>query len=345
MRLLEHEPLAPRTTFKIGGSARFLIEAATAAEIEEALSYAAARSVPAALIGAGANMLADDGEAEGVFVAPRIEGLAVEEDERGARITAGAAEPWDRVVEEAVERGLWGLENLSAIPGSVGGAVVQNIGAYGAALSQCLVSVEAFDRRTGAVGHLSREACAFGYRSSVFKQEPSRYAIIRATFRVSRAGEPNVAYRDLREQFPQAPTLKELRAGITAVRARKFPDLAQEGTAGSFFANPSVSKEEADALKERFPELPLYPLPESADIKVPIAWILDRVLNLRGYRLGPARLFERQALVIVADRDAHARDVRALALDVQSRVRDAVQIALSPEVVVMHGAQQSHALE
>lgn len=342
MRILEHEPLSARTTFRIGGTARFLIEAATLEEVVAGLSFAEARSLPTVILGGGANMLADDGEAEGVFLVPNISGLRMQADDASVTYAAGAAESWDGLVALSVADGAWGLENLSAIPGSVGGAVVQNIGAYGAALSQHLTLVEVFDREAGRITELPAAACAFGYRDSIFKAHPDRYVVLRATFTLSRAGSPGIAYRDLREHFAgSVPSLGAIREGVRTIRAGKFPDLAREGTAGSFFGNPSVDAGTAAALKERYPELPLYPIPESRETKVPIAWLLDRVLGLRGYRLGRARLFERQALAIVADRDARASDVRALARDVTDRVHDAFGILLVPEVVIMRGARMT----
>lgn len=345
MTILEHEPLAPRTTFMVGGSARYFIEVATPEEIGEAFLFAEQKKLPVVVIGGGANILADDGEAEGVFIAPRFNDLSFTEGNNIVEVNAGASVSWDALVDESVKRGLWGLENLSAIPGSIGGAIVQNIGAYGAALSQHLSFVDVFDRQAMLVRRITKAECGFGYRISMFKKNPNRLVILGVQFELSHEGSANTAYRDLRERFTDtAPSLQEVREAVVAIRAGKFPDLSREGTAGSFFRNPSVERVQADALIARFPGLPVFPVPETDEIKIPVAWLLDHALGLRGYRRGTVRLFEKQALALVADRGASARDVRNLALEVKEKVFALVNIELEPEVVIMHGAQMGNTL-
>ncbi len=218
----------------------------------------------------------------------------------------------------------------------MGGAVAQNIGAYGAALSQTLRWVEVYDTRSGDIQKLSNVECAFGYRDSIFKQGDGRYVILRAALELSPSPKPVLSYRDLAERFKNAvPGLSDIREAVVAIRNDKFPDLSREGTAGSFFKNPVIPKAQAQALGQKYPGMPLFELPESPDIKVPLGWILDRTLGMRGTRAGSARLFEKQALVIVADKNGSSRDVRALAREVQEKVFDALGIAIEPEVRVL----------
>jgi UDP-N-acetylmuramate dehydrogenase len=257
-------------------------------------------------------------------------------EREGALLTIGAGESWDKVAEHATGQKLWGVENLSGVPGTVGGAVVQNIGAYGASLSQTLQWAEAFDMQTGELRRLSSKECAFDYRDSVFKREDGRYVVLRAALRLSEEPAPNISYKDLAQRFRDSSLdISELRRAVLQIRAAKFPDLTKEGTAGSFFKNPLLPQEDARKLQAEHPGMPLFDLPESPEVKVPLAWLLDHALQLRGYRMGAARLFERQPLVIAADRGATAKEVRALAEFVQKKVQEAFGIEIEPEVRIM----------
>jgi len=331
----EHLPLAPLTTFGIGGEADFFTHVRRIEEIAEALVFAKEKNVAVCILGGGSNTLFDDAGFDGLVIQIEIIGIELERGE-DALLIAGAGESWDGLVARAVTENLWGIENLSSIPGTLGGAVVQNIGAYGAALSQTLAWAEVYDTQSKEIKKLSNEECAFGYRDSIFKQNDGRYVVLRAALRLSDVPAPDLSYRDLAENFKDAsPSLPAIREAVIAVRNNKFPDLALEGTAGSFFKNPVIPKAQADALAEKYPGMPLFSLPESPDIKVPLGWILDHALNVRGMRIGSARLFEKQALVIVADKHGSSKDVIALAKEIQNRVRDAIGIAIEPEVRVV----------
>ena len=339
LEVRENVPLAPLTTFKLGGAARFFVAIRTARELEEALAFARERSLPTFVLGGGANTLISDAGFNGLVL--KIEVRGVEGMQEGDTVvrTAGAGEPWDALVARSVEEGLWGIENLSGIPGTLGGAVVQNIGAYGAALSQVLRAVEVFDTKEGAVRELALADCAFGYRGSIFKAEEGRYVVLRATIALKRVPAPNLAYKDLALRFiGSTPSLTEIRDGVLEIRRGKFPDLAVEGTAGSFFKNPILPLEAAQALKARYPELPLFPLPESRDMKVPLGWFLDYrhgVIDLREVQVGGARMYEKHFLVIVAARGSSAKDVVELARIVQERVRAACALEIEPEVKII----------
>jgi UDP-N-acetylmuramate dehydrogenase len=333
----ERVSLAPLTAFKLGGAARFFVSVDSVEALKEAIAFAHARSLALFILGGGANVLIRDEGFDGLVIKIEIAGIEAREGETA--FIAGAGVAWDALVAKAVERGWWGIENLSGIPGTIGGACVQNIGAYGAALSQTLQWVEALDTREGSVRKFSNAECAFGYRESIFKAEEGRYVVLRAAFALSREPAPDLSYKDLALRFAGVtPSLADIRATVIEIRRAKFPDLAVEGTAGSFFKNPVVSQEFADALVARYPGLPLFSLPESTDIKVPLAWFLDHrhgVLDMRGAISGGARLYEKQPLVITATRDASARDVEALARIVQERVRAATALIIEPEVKML----------
>lgn len=325
-------PLAPQTTFGLGGPARFFVRVHSTEALTEALGFAEARALPVLVLGGGSNLLVGDSGFSGLVIKLETKGIRQE----GHTLFAAAGESWDALVSYTVEAGLWGLENLSGIPGSVGGAVVQGIGAYGAAIGQTLASVEVFDCKTKEVRNLDKAACAFDYRTSVFKKEEGRYIVLRAALTLSPEPNPNTTYRDLAEWFSGTrPTLEALRAAVLAIRKEKFPDLALEGTAGSFFKNPIVSAEVAEGLRARYPGLPTFAMPETEGYKVALAWLLDHVLGLKGCAVGGARLFERQPLVIAASRNATATDVVALARDVQKIAKEKLDLVLEPEVKII----------
>ncbi|MBI3573422.1 FAD-binding protein [Candidatus Kaiserbacteria bacterium] len=239
---------------------------------------------------------------------------------------------WDKFVHETVSYGSWGIENLSGIPGTVGAAVVQNIGAYGAALSDTVHSVEAYDMQTGAFRHFTPEECAFGYRTSIFKKEPDRYFITEVAFHLSHTPIPNLSYRDLKNRFGSAAlSLQGIRDAVIEIRKGKFPRLSEYGTAGSFFLNPIISADDKDGLAARYPEMPLFILPEGG-VKIPLAWIFDHVLSLKGMRDGKAFVWDKQALVIATEPDATAEEVHALASTIARMTKEKTGLTITPEV-------------
>ncbi len=363
MQIEENVPLAPLTTFHIGGSARYFVRARTEQELRDALALSEVEGLRVYIFGGGSNTLVPDAGFDGLVIKIAITGIEIlkehnnkDEDvvpnvetETGGKVlmVAGAGEGWDGLVAHTVEQGLWGLENLSGIPGTVGGAVWGNIGAYGASVSQTLQWVEAYDREAGEMRRFDAAACALGYRDSFFKQHAGRYVIVRAAFALAQTPRPNLSYKDLSARFAVAPsqtdtapattvpTLAEIRDAVLAIRKEKFPDLSVEGTAGSFFKNPIVSKADADALLMRYPTMPIFAVPEANGVKIPLAWLLDNVLAMSGANVGGARLFEKQPLVLVASRNASSADVGALAKQVREKVLDTFLIVIEQEVQEM----------
>lgn len=337
MRIEENIPLAPLTTFCVGGAARFLARVQTIDEVREALAFARGKQLPIFVLGGGSNILVDDAGFEGLVI--KIELVGIEREQQGGEmlLIAGAGESWDALVARAVADGLWGLENLSGIPGSVGGAVVGSIGAYGAAVEEHVLWAEVLDGATGEIKKMPRAECRFDYRDSFFKHDGGRHIVLRAAFALSSTGAANRSYKDvaLRLKEVESPTLAEIRSAIVEIRKGKFPDISLEGTAGSFFKNPILSNSEAQALAQQYPDMPLFDLPESSGTKVPLAWLIDRVLNLKGLAVGGARLFERQPLVIAVARGTPAADVRALAGKVTSKVQEKFGINIEPEVKIL----------
>lgn len=323
MLIEEHISLALHTTLHIGGPARFFVRARSVDDIRGALACAAEKKLPVYILGGGSNVLVNDAGYDGVVI--KIETAGVERE--GDTLVAAAGESWDALVARAVDEGLWGIENLSGIPGTVGAAPVQNIGAYGCELASTLAWVEVLRMSDGQVQKMSPEECGFGYRTSIFKRNGG-YVILRLALHLRAEGVPHAAYKDLNGM--EGASLAEMRAKVLAVRAAKFPDLAREGTAGSFFLNPVVSAEKAAELAQRYSGLPQFAA--EGGVKLSLAWLLDKVLNAKGLSVGGARLYEAQPLVIATTRGACARDVEELARLVAQKIKDACDIDVEREV-------------
>lgn len=332
MTIREGIPLAFCTTLKVGGPAAYLAECGSTDDVSEALAFAKEKGLPWKVIGEGSNLLAADEGFPGVVLRMRIPGMSFDENAGDIHATVGAGVLWDAFVREVASRNLWGVENLAGIPGTVGAAPIQNIGAYGAELSDTLLFVETFNADTGNVARLSASECDLAYRDSRFKREPNRI-VLRVGFLLSQTASPRLSYQDLalaRERDVPLATPADIGNAVRHIRAEKFPDLSQTGTAGSFFKNPIVSLEVAALLKEKHPGLPVYPAASGA--KVSLAWLFDHVLGLKGYGNGAARLFERQPIVITTDAGASARDVETLANDVARRVEKEIGVRIEREV-------------
>ncbi len=328
MNIQENAPLSALTTFGLGGAARFLIEAQQVSELLQALTFAKEKNLKTLVLGGGSNLLVGANGFDGLVIKIDIGGIVRE----GELLVAGAGESWDALVARAVEEGLWGIENLSGIPGTVGAAPVQNIGAYGAEVKDTLAWVEAFDTQSGTLVRLKNSECNFGYRTSRFKQETGRFVIVRAAFQLQKDGTPNASYKDLADAVRL--NLTEVRDKVLAIRAGKFPDLQKEGTAGSFFLNPVVSAEKAAELIARYPQLPHFPA--EGGIKVSLAWLLDKVLHIKGMSVGGARLFENQPLVVVAAHGSTSEEVRELVQKVSALAKKELGITLEPEVKIIN---------
>ena len=326
-------PLAPFTTFRIGGPARFFIEATTEEEARAAMLFARAHNLPLFPLGAGSNVLVPDEGVAGVVLRLALREISFETAGDDELLVAGAGTPWEEVVAAAGERSIFGIENLAGIPGTIGGAAVQNIGAYGAELSEVFEYADVIDSLSGKRRRIGRSEAAFAYRSSFFK-EHRELIIVRVALRLAKFARVNVGYPDLAQALASGTPLTtplEVARMVRAIRTAKLPSLAEEGTAGSFFKNPLLSHEHAAALASRFPGLPVFP--QAGDCtKVSLAWILDHVLALKGHARGRVRLYEKQPLIMVAERSATSAEVDALASEVRDRVCAATGITIEREV-------------
>jgi UDP-N-acetylmuramate dehydrogenase len=349
MQIRENELLAPYTTFKIGGPARFFCVVESAADLQEALKFAADHNLNIYILGGGSNLLVSDNGFDGLVIKIGMKGVKIlSENDQNLILQVASGEPWDKVVELAVKNGWWGIENLSHIPGSAGAVVVQNVGAYGQETSSVVENAEVFDRTDGKIKILANKDCRFSYRRSIFNgSEKNRYVILSINFKLAKNGQANLAYRDLKERFINtSPTLEEIRQAVTEIRDKKFPYPIEpkSGNAGSFFKNVVLDNETYDCVEKiigkRFGEGILQKLHnkvfrEGDTVKIPTAFLLD-ICELKNIQIGGARINENQPLVIVnATGEAKALDVIKLAGLVKETVfeKTGLKLSLEPDLV------------
>ncbi len=339
MTIRENVLLAPYTTFHIGGPARFFAEVKTDKDLTLAVTFAHDHNLPIFVLGGGSNLLVADEGFSGLVIYMKNEIVEWKEEGGEMLAVADAGVSWDRLVAMCVERELWGLENLSGIPGSVGASVVQNIGAYGAEVGSRIAWVDIYEKDSQTFKRLSREDCKLAYRESIFKHpEGSQYIVLRVAYMLSRTGVPDINYKDITEYAAKEKpvrTLHDVRSAVLTIRSRKFPNYPEHpniGTAGSFFKNPVVSGEEARVFIARYPEAPAYPQ-KDGNLKLSAAWIIDHVLHMKGVREGEVGTWSAQALVMINYGDASAHDVAAFASGIIKRAYNETNIQLEPEVV------------
>lgn len=333
MKIAEHVPLASLTTFGVGGRARFFAEVQTEKDIEDAVSYARARGLAIYPMGAGSNILVPDTGVDGLVMKIAMRDIALHDAGAEMLLVAGAGAQWEDVVDRAVEQGLYGIENLAGIPGTAGGAAVQNIGAYGAEFGTIFEYADVFNVLTSSINRITRSQASFAYRASFFK-EHRELVIVRIALRLMKNSVPDISYSDLKRVQSEGVSLStpiEIAVAVRAIRAQKFPQGEDEGTAGSFFKNPLITKEAADVIAKRFPDVPMFPQTEGM-IKMSLAWLLDHALALKGFSQGNVRLYEKQPIIIVARSGASAAEVDALAHEVAQRVLAATNIHIEREV-------------
>ncbi len=252
------------------------------------------------------------------------------------RIDAGLE--WDELVEWACERGYWGIENLSLIPGHCGAAPIQNIGAYGVEIKDVITSVEILSIESLTLATISCQECEFGYRDSIFKRSLKGQVIITAiNIKLSKLPQPNIAYRDVEAEISTLGevNLKNIRRAICNIRERKLPSTEEVGSAGSFFKNPVVSRAKAEELKELYPDMPLYPVANREEMsKLAAGWLIDKA-GFKGYREGRVGVHDKQALIIINIGGASGGEVMALAQKIEREVAVKFGVTIEMEVNVI----------
>lgn len=325
-------------TFGISASAAHFVEVLSPDEVKAVLSDNRFQSMPKMVLGGGSNILLTK-DFEGLVIKNSIGGIeTTQEDGQNIWLKVGAGVNWHEFVMYAVDRGYGGIENLSLIPGTVGAAPMQNIGAYGVEIKEVFDSLDALNRSTLKVETFYLEDCQFGYRQSAFKHiHKGKYIITHVTFRLSKRPVLNTSYGAIEEVLSAEgttnPTIRDVSNAVIKIRRSKLPDPVEIGNAGSFFKNPVIGAIDFEGLKAEFPEIPGFELP-SDQVKVPAAWLIQSC-GWKGKRIGDIGVHVNQALVLVNYGMGSGQDLKNLAITIQKSVAEKFGIELEMEVNVV----------
>jgi UDP-N-acetylmuramate dehydrogenase len=342
--LEENVSLLPYNTFGLEVQARYFARFASADALRQLLKLPQVQAAEKLILGGGSNLLFTK-DFGGVVLKNEILGLEIlseDGDTNTALLRAGAGESWHGLVEYALDQDLSGIENLSLIPGTVGAAPLQNIGAYGAELRDTFDHLEAVETATGVLRVFAAADCGFGYRESIFKNVlKNQFVVTAVVLRLHRQARPNVRYGAITDTLAELgitgePTPHDVSRAVVHIRRSKLPDPAEIGNAGSFFKNPEISQAAFDRLKGQYPDLPGYPVP--GGVKVPAGWLIEQA-GWKGLRRGAGAgthgVHARQALVLVNHGGATGSEIRALAEEIIAAVRQQFAIELHPEVNIL----------
>lgn len=347
MLLEENRPLAPLTTFGIGGPARWFVEARSETDVLQAVDWACSNEIPLFVLGGGSNLLVADAGFNGLVLHIRLRGIEEQDiGDHGVLFRVAAGEDWDAFVERAVTENCAGIECLAGIPGTVGGTPVQNVGAYGQEVASVIGRVRALDLRTRTFAEFAASDCAFAYRRSRFNSvDRGRFLVTRVCFQLQRGGTPSLSYADLQRAFPppSRPTLAEVAATVRRIRQSKGMLLVDNDpdcrSAGSFFKNPIVPAPQLDRIATSSGVEPPYFAAGAAappgSLKLSAAWLIEHAGFHKGYAHGAAGLSTRHTLALVNRGGATAADILALAAQIQTAVQDRFGVTLEREPVLL----------
>lgn len=330
MEIKKDVDLSKLTTLKVGGIASFFVEVNSLDELKEAMIFAKSKQLRTIIIGRGSNIFFSNNLPKTLILKMNLKGIKFNENE----VEVFAGEDWDSFVKKTLSKNLYGLENLSGIPGTVGASPIQNIGAYGVEVGEYIREVWAIDKRNSEIRKFLNKECKFSYRDSFFKTEKSKnFIIFKVVFVLNKKEKVNIGYKDLVEYFKKKdkPNALEVRKAVIEIRKKKFPDLKKFGTAGSFFKNPIIAVKKYNFLLEKFPGLPSYPT-KKGFVKVPLAWILDNICNLKGYRKNSVGLYKKQPLILVNFGKATGKEVNTLVKQIKKKVFEKTNIKIVLEV-------------
>ena len=327
--------LKPFNTFGIEAKTRYFTEVSSVEQLQEVLQSPDYQLVERLILGGGSNILLTK-DFDGLVIKMAIKGLEiVQETEENVWIKVGAGVVWHDLVMHCVEYNYAGMENLSLIPGTVGAAPMQNIGAYGVEIKEVFESLEALEIATGKVVTFDKATCNFGYRESIFKHEAKgKYVILNVTFKLNRKPNFHVAYGAIKDTLAEMGisemSIKAISNAVIRIRQSKLPNPAEIGNAGSFFKNPEIQNAQFEALKIQFPTIPSYPV-SNTTTKVPAGWLIEQA-GWKGQRFGEVGVHAKQALVLVNYGGGKGSEVKALAEKIQTSVNQKFGISLSVEV-------------
>ena len=335
MKVQGRTSLKPYNTFGITAYASSFVNATSEAEVRDALT----QSKNILILGGGSNVLFTK-DFEGLVIRNSLKGIeVVDENDHHVTIKVASGENWHELVMYAISKDWGGIENLSLIPGTVGAAPMQNIGAYGVEAKEVLVSVDAIDRSTGALRSFSNEECRFGYRESVFKHDlKEKYFISSVTLSLTNKNHHlNVSYGAINDTLKKMnvthPTIRDVSDAVIAIRRSKLPDPNVIGNAGSFFKNPVIGIDHYNKLKKEHATIPGY-ISDNQEVKVPAGWLIEQC-KLKGLRVGNVGVHEHQALVLVNYGEGSGKEILELSKRIQSTVKEFFGIELNAEVNII----------
>jgi len=333
MRIEQNYSLLKHNTFGLDVKTRYFVEYESEEDLKKLLRDEFFFCQRFWHIGQGSNLLFL-GDYDGIIVHSALQGIEIiNEDEHSVWLKVGAGNDWDALVAYCVENGWGGLENLSLIPGEVGASAVQNIGAYGAEVSERIEEVHAYSLKTGDKLIFSNAECKYSYRNSFFKNPENKglYYVVHVVFKLSKQPEFRLDYGNISERLTgMSISLKTVREAVIAIRESKLPNPKIVGNAGSFFMNPYISMKHFQQLKKQYPTIPHYPVNEDT-VKIPAAWLIEQC-GMKGKTVGGAAVHEKQALVIINQNKATGLDIASLAEEVSQAVKEKFDVELQPEV-------------
>ena len=333
MNIIENVKIRELITFRTGGNARFFCEVLDEEDIKKVFNFIEEKKFKFFIIGNGSNLLFSSKDFDGLLIKISIKGIKIDSDNNDSLIiSAGAGENFDDLINFAISNNLSGIENLWNIPGTVGAAAVQNIGAYGIEVNDYIISVEGIDINTFEKFLFKNEDCNFGYRESIFKKNKN-LLITKVYFKLNKKFLPNLKYSGLKEKFlnEKEITLEKVRLAVEKIRKEKLPDWKVLGTAGSFFKNPIVSIDKYEEIKKNYPDLPTFPV-ENDFVKISLGFVFDKICNLKGFRIGDVGFYEKQALVIINYKNAKSEEVISLVKLAEEKVFEKIGIKIEREV-------------
>lgn len=323
-------------SFGFSVKAKHFVEINKVSELQQLIQTPAFHKEQHLVLGGGNNILFTNDFFDGIVILMNNKGIdIIHEDEDDVVVRAQAGEDWPAFVKQMVAQDLYGMENLAHIPGKVGAAPVQNIGAYGMELKDCFLQCSGINLETGQTRIFTKEACRFGYRESIFKHEiKGQYIITSVDFQLSKKGELKLEYGNIKSYLAdhdmESPTLQQLHDAICAIRDTKLPDVKQIGSAGSFFKNPVITNEQFIGLQKQHPEIPHYEEPDGK-VKVPAGWLIEQA-GWKGWRDEHVGVYEKQALVLVHYGGGKGQDIVDLSKQIQKTIEERFGIQITPEV-------------
>ena len=336
MKIKERVPLKNLTTFNVGGRARYFADVKNYDELSNAIGFSKIQNIPVFVLGGGSDILVSDRGFKGLVIRYNGKSLEFNEKKSYVLVTAEAGLKWDKLVEASVARNLQGIECLSGIPGSVGAAPIQNIGAYGQELKNTFVNLTAYDIKKQKFIQLDKKDCGFDYRESIFKKSGNKgYIIVDVTLKLNKRKSPTISYQSLIDYLKEheigAPSLREVREAILKIRENKFENYLETPNAGSFFKNPVIEHSKLKNLKRLYPNIPYFEY-ANRKYKCFAGWFIEKA-GWKGKKYGNAAVSAKHALVLINPKKlAKASEIKTLAKKISDDVYRKFKVRLEPEV-------------